>query len=258
MSAQAAVIIPARYDSRRLRGKAVLPRALRVTGKYIIQHVYDRAAEARLADLVIVATDDRRIADAVREFGGDVCMTRRDHRSGTDRITEVAAQLAHPIIVNVQGDEPEILPRQVDQAVELLLEDPDAVMSTLATPVRSCEEWRDPNVVKVVLDNQGRALYFSRSAIPFYRDHDGALPDAPTLPLHHLGIYGYRRDFLLGYGALPRSALEESEKLEQLRALEAGYSIKVGITRHRPIGIDTPRDLEAWLARHRAEEGGHG
>jgi len=256
VSAQAAVIIPARFGSTRLPGKPVLPKAREVTGKYIIQHVYERAAQARTAELVIVATDDRRVADAVRQFGGAVRMTREDHTSGTDRIAEVAAELDYPIFVNVQGDEPEILPEQVDQVVELLREDPDAVMSTLATPIETPDALRDPNVVKVVVDRRGRALYFSRSPIPYRRDHDGPLTDAPAPPLHHLGIYGYRRDFLLRYGDLPPSALEESEKLEQLRALEAGFAVKVGITHHRSMGIDTPRDLEAWLARHRADEGG--
>lgn len=256
MSTQAAVIIPARYGSTRLPGKPVLPKPREVTGKYIIQHVYERAAKAQSAAVVIVATDDRRVADAVRDFGGLARMTRDDHASGTDRIAEVAAGLDHSIVVNVQGDEPEILPEQVDQVVRLLDDDPEASMSTLATPIETTETWRDPNVVKVVMDRRGRALYFSRSPIPYARDYEGPPSGAPARPLHHLGIYGYRRDFLLSYADLPASALEESEKLEQLRALEAGFAIEVGITHHRPIGIDTRADLEAWLARHRADEEG--
>jgi len=244
---KAAVIIPARYASRRLPGKPILERAREATGKYIVQHVYERAASAPSVGRTIVATDDERIAAAVRAFGGEAWMTSSQHTSGTDRVAEVAAQLDCPVIVNVQGDEPDILPEQVEEVIELLSADATAVMATLAGPIRSEEQWRSPDNVKVVVDGAGNALYFSRCPIPFMRDVEGLADDPPCRPLHHLGIYSYRRDFLLRYAALPASPLEACEKLEQLRALSAGYRIKVGLTSHRPMGIDTPADLETWL-----------
>ncbi|MFW6189280.1 MAG: 3-deoxy-manno-octulosonate cytidylyltransferase [Planctomycetota bacterium] len=255
MNAKAAVVIPARYASTRLPGKPVLEVAREVTGRYIIQHVYERAQRAERADRVIVATDDRRILEAVREFGGEARMTAADHRSGTDRIAEVARDLKAEIIVNVQGDEPEIRPQQVDNVIRLL-EHQGAVMGTLAHPIVTREEWMDPNVVKVVLDGEGAALYFSRSPIPNLRDYDGPLAEAPARPLQHLGIYSYRREFLLGYGDLPPSPLERAESLEQLRALHSGHRIRVGVTPWRSIGIDTPHDLERWLQKHREGEAG--
>ena len=254
MPARAVVIIPARYASTRLPGKPVLEVAREVTGKYIIQHVYERAARAASVERVIVATDDARIAGVVRGFGGEARMTSSEHRSGTDRIAEVAAGLDAPIIVNVQSDEPEIRPEQVEQVIQLLAQDADAVMGTLARPIESSDEWRDPHVVKVVLDAHGCALYFSRSPIPYLRDYAGPLAGAPAQPLGHLGIYSYRRDFLLRYASLPPSPLEEAEKLEQLRALGAGHRIKVAVTPYASIGIDTPADLEAWLNKHRTHK----
>ena len=254
MPPNAVVIIPARYGSTRLPGKPVLQVAREVTGKFIIQHVYERAARAASVERVIVATDDARIAQAVRGFGGEARMTSSEHRSGTDRIAEVAAGLDCPIIVNVQGDEPDIRPDQVEQVIQVLAGDERAMMGTLAHPIESEDEWRDPHVVKVVLDADGCALYFSRSPIPYLRDYAGQLAAAPAQPLHHLGIYSYRRDFLLRYAALPHSPLEDAEKLEQLRALGAGYKIKVGITPYASIGIDTPADLEAWLNKHRTHK----
>jgi 3-deoxy-manno-octulosonate cytidylyltransferase (CMP-KDO synthetase) len=251
VTGQAAVIIPARYASSRLPGKPILDAAREATGKYIIQHVYERAARARLVDTVIVATDDERVARAVEEFGGTARMTRTDHRCGSDRVAEVAADLDHAIIVNVQGDEPGILPEQVDQVVELLDGDELASMSTLGRAIASEQEWRDPNAVKVVVDARGYALYFSRSPIPYLRDHTGPLSGASAPLLFHLGIYGYRREFLLGYSRLPPSPLETAEKLEQLRALSAGHKIRVGITEHYGAGIDTREDLEAWMAGYR-------
>ncbi|MFO8006806.1 MAG: 3-deoxy-manno-octulosonate cytidylyltransferase [Candidatus Brocadiia bacterium] len=251
---RAAVIIPARYASTRLPGKPILEEALRVTGKYIIQHVYERAARAPSAGRVIVATDDRRIADAVEQFGGEARMTSPAHTCGTERIAEVAADLDHPVIVNVQGDEPEILPEQVEAVIELLAEHEDAAMGTLACPIETEAEWRDPNAVKVVLDADGRALYFSRSPIPHLRGYAGPPADAPARLLRHLGIYSYRRGFLLKYTDLPPSPLEQAEKLEQLRALAAGHTIRVALTEHRGVGIDTPQDLERWLDQYRHRE----
>ena len=248
---KATVIIPARYESTRLPGKAILEAAREVTGKYLVQHVYERAAQAPSVSEVIVATDDSRILAAVQGFGGVALMTSAAHRNGTERIAEVAAKLDVPIIVNVQGDEPQIEPDQVEQVIQLLVEDESAVMGTLAHGIDSEAAWRDPAAVKVVVDDAGYALYFSRSPIPFVRDSDDWLADAPLPPLRHLGIYSYRREFLLRYVALPASPLEKAEKLEQLRALSAGYKIKVGITEHPCIGIDTPEDLERWLALYR-------
>lgn len=245
---KAAAIIPARYASSRLPGKPILSKVREATGKFMIQHVYERAADARWVDTVIVATDDDRIARAVAEFGGRAQMTSPEHRSGTDRIAEVASTLEHEIVVNVQGDEPQILPEQIDHVICMLLDDSSASMATLATPIESEQKWRDPNTVKVVLSTNGDALYFSRCAIPYMRDVTGLPEDAQTRPLQHLGIYAYRREFLLGYADLPPSPLEQAENLEQLRALSAGHRIKVGITEHRPHGIDTPEDVEAWLA----------
>jgi len=249
--ANAVVIIPARYESTRLPGKPILEVAREVTGKYIIQHVYENASAAPGVREVIVATDDERIVAAVEGFGGRAALTRADHNSGTDRIAEVAESLDAPIVVNVQGDEPQIRPEQVEQVIRLLAEDGDAVIGTLAHPIESLETWNDPNAVKVVVDEQGYALYFSRSAIPFVRDSDDWLRDAPAAPLRHLGIYSYRREFLLTYPSMPQTALEKSEKLEQLRALAAGYKIKVAVTPHPCVGIDTPDDLEQWLAQYR-------
>jgi 3-deoxy-manno-octulosonate cytidylyltransferase (CMP-KDO synthetase) len=247
----AAVIIPARYASSRLPGKPILERVREATGRYLVQHVYERAARARGVSRVIVATDDERIAEAVRGFGGEARMTSASHPSGTDRIAEVARDLEAPIVVNVQADEPEIEPEQVEQTVELLDDDPGAVMGTLAHPIESEETWRDPNAVKVVVDAHGCALYFSRSPIPFVRDSEDWLRDTPARPLRHIGIYAYRRPFLLRYATMPPAPLEQAEKLEQLRALSAGYRIKVGLTPRAPVGIDTPQDLDRWLARFR-------
>jgi len=250
-TAKAIVVIPARYASTRLPGKPIAEAAREATGKYIIQHVYERAAQAPSVDRVIVATDDERIARAVEAFGGQARMTDATHQSGTDRVAEVAAELRAPIIVNVQGDEPDIRPEQVEQVVQLLALDRAAVMGTLAHPFESEEDWRNLNVVKVVVDGDSRALYFSRSPIPFARDSGGWGPDGPVKPLRHLGIYSYRREFLLRFAKLPPAPLELTEKLEQLRALSAGYKISVGITPYLCTGIDTPEQLEAWLSKQR-------
>jgi len=248
---KATVIIPARYDSTRLPGKPILEVAREVTGKYIVQHVYERAAQAPSADEVVVATDDERIFAVVEGFGGKACMTSRSHRNGTERIAEVARRLDTPIVVNVQGDEPQIEPDQVEQVIQLLAEDESAVMGTLAYVIDREETLRDPNAVKVVVDDHGYALYFSRSPIPFVRDSDDWLRDTPSPHLRHLGIYSYRRQFLLDYVAMPPAPIEKAEKLEQLRALSAGYKIKVGLTEYRCIGIDTPADLDRWLSLYR-------
>jgi len=245
-------VIPARYGSSRLPGKPILEVAKQVTGKYLIQHIYDRVAQADV-DAVIVATDDPRIYDAVRDFGGQAAMTSANHRCGTERVAEVAQAHQVDIIVNVQGDEPDIHPDVVNAAVRMLEEDTQAAMSTLAYEIVDQAEYRSHADVKVVVDNQGYALYFSRHPIPFVRDAERPFEQAPLKFLQHLGIYGYRREFLLGYASLPPTQLEDSEKLEQLRALANGYKIRVEITPHRGMGIDTPEDLQAFLDKFRSE-----
>ncbi len=237
---QTAIVIPARYASSRLPAKPLL----RETGKYLIQHVYERACESS-ADAVIVATDDVRIFDAVKSFGGNVVMTRADHPSGTDRVAEVAEQLDADIIVNVQGDEPMIEPSTLDMLARLLDKDREAPMATPATPIRTLDQWRDPNCVKVVCDKQGRALYFSRSPIPYVRD--GEPNFATGRFLQHLGLYAYRRRFLLELAQLPPEPLEQTEKLEQLRVLALGRRIQVGVVAHAHRGVDTPADYQRFV-----------
>jgi 3-deoxy-manno-octulosonate cytidylyltransferase (CMP-KDO synthetase) len=241
-------IVPARFASTRLPGKPLLSE----TGRPLIQHVVEAALGAKRLDRVIVATDDPRIAEAVNRFGGEVAMTRADHRTGTDRVAEVAARLPEArIVVNLQGDEPEISGAALDLVVSVLEDDPEAPMATLATPIRSESVYRDPSCVKVVASRAGRALYFSRSPIPCYRDGD--VPrEGTAIALHHLGLYAYRRDFLLGLGAIPPSPLEAAEKLEQLRVLEAGHPIALGLVEEPSIGIDTPDDYRRFVERWRS------
>lgn len=229
-------VIPARYASTRFPGKALAD----IAGRPMIEHVYGRAAAARNVDAVIVATDDRRIADAVTKFGGVVRMTRSDHRTGTDRLAEVAADLDCDLVVNVQGDEPLIESDTIDAAIEPFRDDPALRMSTVCTRILTNEAIADPNVVKVVTDVRGFALYFSRSPIPYSRVSGGANAGA----YKHLGLYVYRREFLHTIAALEPTALERGESLEQLRVLENGFAIKVIETRHDSIGVDTREDLE--------------
>jgi 3-deoxy-manno-octulosonate cytidylyltransferase (CMP-KDO synthetase) len=242
-------VIPARFASTRLPGKPLLSD----TGRPLIVHVVEAARRARSLDRVIVATDDRRIAEAVASFGGEAVMTRADHATGTDRVAEVAAQLRGArIIVNLQGDEPEVSGEALDRVVALLEGDPEAPMATLATAIRDEAIYRDPACVKVVCSARGRALYFSRSPIPCHRD---GLPDSASSPRPiaylHLGLYAYRREFLLSIGSLPPSPLEAAEKLEQLRVLDAGYPIAVGIVEEASVGIDTPEDYRRFVERWR-------
>ena len=244
-----AVVIPARYGSRRLPGKPLL----RQTGKYLIQHVYERACRCTKARAVIVATDDPRIVAAVEGFGGRVVRTRRDHPSGTDRVAEVARDLDADVVINLQGDEPLVDPEALDLLPTLLEADPEADVATLAVPLDSVAAWRDPNCVKVVCDAAGRALYFSRSPIPFVRDGRPDFLARPARFLLHLGLYAYRRAFLLRLAALPPAPLEQLEKLEQLRALAAGSRIHVGVVEHAGPGVDTYEDYQRFVAvyRHR-------
>jgi len=242
-------IIPARYASTRFPGKPLANE----TGKPLIQHVYERVAQARRARRCIVATDDERIAAAVRSFGGDAVMTRPDHPSGTDRIAEVVRGLPggdNDIIVNVQGDEPELEPEYLDRLTERLAREPgECPIATLACPFPADADPRDPNAVKVVVNSAGRALYFSRALIPYPRDAGAA--GRPAACLLHLGVYAYRRSFLLKLAAWPPGVLEQVEKLEQLRVLERGVALAVEIVEHASVGIDTPRDYEQFVARQR-------
>lgn len=244
-----AIVIPARYASSRLPAKPLL----RETGKYLIQHVYEQACASR-ADDVIVATDDERIARAVASFGGRVCMTRADHPSGTDRVAEVAAGLDADVIVNLQGDEPLIEPATLDNLADLLRDDADADMATLAVPIASAEQWRDPNCVKVVCDQRGRALYFSRSPIPYMREREPDFDARPASFLQHLGLYAYRRSFLLELARQAPTPLEECEKLEQLRVLALGKALQVGIVAHASRGVDTPLDYERFVKLYRSQQ----
>ena len=241
-----AIVIPARFASSRLPGKPLL----RETGKYLIQHVYELAAKAKCGAEVFVATDDERIRVAVESFGGRAVMTRADHPSGTDRIAEVAERLDAEVIVNLQGDEPQFTPEDVDTLAGFLTNDDTVPMATLATPIRADAEYRNPNIVKVVCDDAGRALYFSRSPMPMVRDGE---PDfASGLFLQHLGVYAYRRDVLLTLSKTPPHPLESVEKLEQLRAMAHGIPIRVGVIPAAHKGVDTPADYEAFVRSYRA------
>ncbi len=242
-----AIVIPARYASRRLPGKPLL----RATGKYLIQHVYERACQARRAGQVVIATDDPRIVAAVQSFGGEVVMTRRDHPSGTDRVAEVAQQLEADVIVNLQGDEPLIDPSALDLLPTLLQGDSEADMATLAVPITSVDRWQNPNCVKVICNAAGRALYFSRSPIPYVRDGQPDFYAEPPRFLQHLGLYAYRRPFLLSLASLSPGPLEELERLEQLRVLAQGHAIQVGIVRQAAIGVDTYEDYLQFVEIHR-------
>jgi 3-deoxy-manno-octulosonate cytidylyltransferase (CMP-KDO synthetase) len=230
-------VIPARFHATRLPGKILADLA----GRPMIEHVYRRAQAASRVDAVIVATDDERIASAVRAFGGAAVMTRVDHVSGTDRIAEVVAALPCRAVVNLQGDEPLIEPATIDAAVAPMLADPALEMSTVSRPFAGIEEFTSPHVVKVVTDLAGNALYFSRAPIPYPRESRNAVPPGAKA---HVGLYVYRRETLLKLAALPAAALEREESLEQLRALAHGIRIRVVDTRHVAAGVDTPEDLE--------------
>ena len=207
----------------------------------MIEHVYRRAADARGIDAVVVATDDERIAAAVESFGGIVRMTQAAHRTGTDRIAEIANDLSCEILINVQGDLPLIEPGMISEVLDPLITDPSVNMSTLRQAMTDPADIASPHVVKVVVDNHSDALYFSRTAIPFRLD---AGPAKAEHIYKHIGLYGFRRDFLLTFAALPQTPLEQAESLEQLRALEHGYRIRAVATRYESIEVDTPEDLE--------------
>lgn len=232
-------VIPARYASTRLPGK---PLAL-IAGKPMIEHVYKRACQAKLPQKVLVATDDDRVVEAVKKFGGEVMLTSPDHPSGTDRLAEVA--LGYPdvdVIVNVQGDEPMIPPKVIDDLAKAFVDDANLKMATLKTLMHE-DDYNNPNAVKVVTDQSGYALYFSRSLIPYPRKKP-----VDYKVYKHVGIYAYRRDFLLQYAALAPTELEQTESLEQLRVLDNGFKIKVLTSDFQGIGIDTSEDLAACNA----------
>ncbi len=227
-------MIPARFQSSRFPGKSLA----RLGGKPLIQHVFEKASQAQLLSSVVVATDDIRIRDAVLAFGAPVVMTRPDHPSGTDRVAEAATADSASVIVNIQGDEPLIDPAAIDAAAACLLADPALPMATLKKRIENADEITNPNVVKVVTGLAGDAIYFSRNPIPY--DRAGG-----AVYFKHIGLYVYRRDFLLRYSSLPVGPLEKVECLEQLRALENGCRIRVVETQYESIGVDTPEDLEA-------------
>ncbi len=235
MGAEVIGVIPARYSSTRLPGKALAD----IAGAPMVVRVWREAARARTLERVVVATDDDRIARAVAQAGGEAIMTSPAHASGTDRIAEVAGRIAAAIYVNVQGDLPFIEPADLDALVGPMRADEEIAMATLATPIADVCEWRNPNVVKVVCDGRGDALYFSRAPIPWPRD--GGAP--PAQARRHIGVYAYRRDFLLHFAGLEPGALERLEKLEQLRALERGLRIRVVASVAPSLEVDTPEDL---------------
>jgi 3-deoxy-manno-octulosonate cytidylyltransferase (CMP-KDO synthetase) len=245
-------VIPARYSSTRLAGKVLL----KDTGKFLIQHTYEQACKAKLPERVIIAADDEKIVSAAKSFGAECVLTSVNHQSGTDRIAEAVQKLTpisyslspDDIVVNVQGDEPEIDPDNIDKVAKLLVDNPAYPMATLVAPFEKAEDVSNPNIVKVVItQNTQRALYFSRSVIPYDRQSGGV--GSLSLYLRHIGIYAYRRDFLLKITSLPQSTLEKTEKLEQLRALENGYGILVGKIKRTCDGIDTPQQYAEFVKR---------
>jgi 3-deoxy-manno-octulosonate cytidylyltransferase (CMP-KDO synthetase) len=229
-------IIPARWASTRFEGKVLA----KIKGKPMIEHVWTRCRLSRRLNDVLIACDDQRILKAAEGFGAQAVMTSAAHDSGTDRIAEAAAKLKADIVINIQGDEPLIHPGTIDDLAAVLINDPSIAMATVIKAITSPEELANPNVVKVVIDREQSALYFSRSAIPFDRDKRGL---KNITYYKHLGSYGYRKDFLIHFSRMPKSRLEEAEQLEQLRALEAGVKIRTVVTKMETVGVDTPEDL---------------
>jgi len=258
------VCIPARYGSTRFKGKVLA----KDTGKFLIQYTYERACAAKLPQKVIIAADDKRIADAAESFGADCIMTSKGCKSGTDRIAEAVKNIDAEIIVNLQADEPEIDPANIDAVAQLLIKNPDYQMATLAADFKNKDQITDPNIVKVILtsherratpvrrsfseggsDEPAQAIYFSRSPIPYDRRQGGIGPVQNYL--RHIGIYAYRKDFLLKIMKLPQTPLEKIEKLEQLRAIENGFDILVGKVKHTSDGIDTPQQYAEFVKREK-------
>ena len=238
------VCIPARYGSTRFPAKVLA----KDTGKFLIQHVYEQAKLAKLPDRVIIAADDKRIAQAAKSFGVDCILTNPDCPSGTDRIAEAVGGLDFDIVVNLQGDEPEIDPANIDTVAKLLADDPKCQMATLVAEFDTKEQIADPNIVKAVVSSVGKAIYFSRSVIPYDREK-GGIGETKNY-LRHIGIYAYRRDFLLKITKLPQTPLEKQEKLEQLRAIENGFDILAAKVKHTCAGIDTPEQYAEFVKRY--------
>lgn len=246
-------VIPARYGSTRFEGKPLAE----ILGKPMIQWVYEGVRQSKLINQIIVATDDRRILETVEQFGGMAMMTSPDHATGSDRVSEVTRKLKAEVIVNVQGDEPLLRGNIIDRAIRPLLKDSSIPLSTLMTRIEEVKDWLNPNVVKVVVNHKGFALYFSRAPIPFPRDLNvekllsassrGKSP-LPQRAFKHIGVYVYRRDFLMRYSKMNHTPLERLEKLEQLRALENGFPIKVIPVDYEPLSVDTPEDLKKVIS----------
>lgn len=230
-------VIPARYSASRFEGKVLAD----ILGKPMIQHVWERAKKARVLDDVIIACDDERVASVAKSFGANIVLTAKAHVCGTDRIIEVINPLDVKVVVNIQGDEPLISPIAIDTVARTLLDNDKLSMVTLMKKITDADEIADPNVVKVVVDKNNFALYFSRAAIPFYPANTEA---QEKFCFKHIGLYGYTKDFLFTYKNLPVSRLEKTERLEQLRVLEEGYRIKLVETKYDTVGVDVPLDLE--------------
>lgn len=248
MTLKTIVIIPARYGSSRMAGKVLA----RQTGKYLVEHTYQRALQAKKIQKVLIATDDPRVMRACAEFGAPCVMTSPEHPSGTDRIAEAAADVTCDIVINLQADEPEIDPAYIDRLAGLLENQPDVPMATLLAPFDDPQDVLNPNIVKCVVDASGRALYFSRAAVPFDRAAGGVGPLATYR--RHLGIYAYRKEFLMTFTRLPAGRLEQIEKLEQLRALENGFPILTDTVEKAWDGIDTPEQYAAFVARYKNDQ----
>jgi len=240
------VCIPARYGSTRFAGKVLA----KDTGKFLVQHTYERACAAKLPDKVIIAADDEMVIAAANSFGAECILTSVENKSGTDRIAEAVADIDADIVLNLQADEPEIDPENIDYLAELLIKNPDCRMATLATDFQTAEQIANPNIVKVITDCNNRAIYFSRAPIPYNREESGV--GKVQQYLRHIGIYTYRKEFLLKITALPQTNLEKIEKLEQLRAIENGFAILVGKVEHTCDGIDTPEQYAEFVKRQKA------
>jgi len=239
------IVIPARYNSRRFAGKVLA----KDTGKFLIQHTFERACQAKLPEKVLIAADDQRVVEACQTFGAECILTSAEHNSGTDRIAEAVAGIDVEIVVNLQADEPEIEPGNIDYVAQLLLDNPDYPMATLVAEFENAGQIADPNIVKVITDGS-RAIYFSRAPIPYDRAKSG-IGDIRQY-LRHLGIYAYRKEFLLKITALPQTPLEKTEKLEQLRAIENGFGILTGKVKHVCDGIDTPQQYSEFVKRYKS------
>ena len=241
-------VIPARFSSTRFAAKVLA----KDTGKFLIQHTYEQACLAKLPEKVIIAADDQKVVEAANSFGAECVLTSIEHKSGTDRIAEAVSDMDVDIVVNLQADEPEIDPANIDYLAQLLMNNPDYPMATLCAEFQTAEQVADPNIVKAITDSNNCAIYFSRAPIPYDRDKSGV--GNVDQYLRHLGIYAYRKEFLLIITKLPQTPLEKIEKLEQLRAIENGYKILIGKVKHTCDGIDTPEQYAEFVKRYTNEQ----